>query len=130
MNLHDVYNLATKLPGSWLLNKSTLDNAIEHVPYEKAHRAAGHALYNMIQENLKKDNQDYKDTLQQMLQQLTSDPEINDAIETYTKQSEALSGYGDNPTGIVNPADYISKIKVADVDNDGDGDVIVEGSYW
>jgi hypothetical protein len=37
----------------------------------------------------------------------------------------------DNPTGITNPADIISSVKVTDVDNDGDDDVVVkEGSYW
>lgn len=37
----------------------------------------------------------------------------------------------DNPTGITNPADVISSVKVTDVDNDGDEDVVVkEGSYW
>lgn len=137
MNLHDIYSLATRLPGSWLLNKSTLDNAIEHVPYEEAHRVAALVLYDMIQENLEKDNKDYKDSIQQILQQLTSDPEISDAIKAHSKKSKASEGYDYGPTGIANPAEYMSSVTIEkDTDGDGDTDIKVikntgdNGSYW
>lgn len=137
MNLHDIYSLATRLPGSWLLNKSTLDNAIEHVPYEEAHRAAATALYNMIQEKLETADQMYKDNMQHILQQLTSDPEINDAIKAHSKKSKASEGYDYGPTGIANPAEYMSSVTIEkDTDGDGDTDIKVikstgdNGSYW
>lgn len=109
MNLHDIYSLATHLPGSWLLNKYTLDKAIEYAPYGEAHRAAATALYNMIQEKLETADQMYKDNMQHILQQLTSDPEINDAIKAYSKEPEALE-------------DYMSKVTF-EKDTDGDGDI-------
>lgn len=137
MNLHDIYSLATRLPGSWSLNKSTLDNAIEHVPYEEAHRAAALVLYDMIQENLEKGNKDYKNSIQQILQQLTSDPEISDAIKTHSKKSKASEGYDYGPTGIANPAEYMSSVTIEkDTDGDGDTDIKVtkntgdKSSYW
>ena len=122
MNLHDIYSLATHLPGSWLLNKNTLDKAIEYAPYGEAHRAAATALYNMIQEKLETADQMYKDNMQHILQQLTSDPEINDAIKAYSKEPEALEDYDYNPTGIEDPADYMSKVTF-EKDTDGDGDI-------
>ena len=137
MNLHDIYSLATRLPGSWLLNKSTLDNAIKHVPYEEAHRAAALVLYDMIQENLETADQMYKDNMQHILQQLTSDPEISDAIKAHSKKSKASEGYDYGPTGIANPAEYMSSVTIEkDTDGDGDTDIKVikstgdNSSYW
>ena len=63
----------------------------------------------MIQEKLETADQMYKDNMQHILQQLTSDPEINDAIKAYSKEPEALE-------------DYMSKVTF-EKDTDGDGDI-------
>ena len=62
---------------------------------------------------------------------------LNQLLSTYKSIAEREAKLdakraleSDSPTGIINPADIISNVKVTDVDKDGDEDVVVEGNYW
>lgn len=134
MKFTEISRLATHLPGSWLLTQSDLDNALNSSSLENADKVASRWLYKKIKHGLETDSR-YKDpvyeqSLKELLSQLEVDPDVVAGLEDEKERkaqqdrwAASLYSSKNNPTGIANPAEYMSSVTKTEEDTDGDGNI-------